>query len=38
MNLLRKLTQKVDNPKLIDALLIFSIVVMAVIYKLNKLS
>jgi hypothetical protein len=36
MNLLRRLTQKVDHPKLIDALLIFSIVVMAVIYKLNK--
>lgn len=36
MNLLRKLTQKVDNQKLIDALLIVSIVVMTLVYKLNK--
>lgn len=36
MNLLRKLTQRVDNQKLIDALLVLSIVVMAVVYKLNK--
>jgi hypothetical protein len=36
MNLLRRLTQRIDNQKLIDALLIASIVVMTVIYKLNK--
>jgi hypothetical protein len=36
MNLLRKLTQRVDNQKLIDGLLILSIVIMAVVYKLNK--
>ena len=36
MNLLRKLTQKVDNQKLIDALLIVSIVVMTLVYKLYK--
>ena len=36
MNLLRKLTQRVDNQKVVDALLILSIVVMAVVYKLNK--
>ena len=37
MNLLRKLTQRVDQQKLIDALLIVSIIVMAVVYKLNKM-
>jgi hypothetical protein len=36
MNLLRKLTQRVDNQKLVDALLVLAIVIMAVTYKLNK--
>jgi len=36
MYLIRKLTKKVDSQKLIDALLITSIVVLTVIYKLNK--
>lgn len=36
MNLLKKLTKRVDQQKVIDAFLIFSIVVMAVVYKLNK--
>lgn len=36
MNLLRKLTQRVDNQRLIDALLILSILVLTVVYKLNK--
>jgi hypothetical protein len=36
MNLLRRITQRIDNQKLIDALLIASIVLMTVVYKLNK--
>jgi hypothetical protein len=37
MNLLRRLFGKIDEGKLIDAALILSIVVMAVIYKMNKM-
>ena len=38
MNLIRKITLQFNKPQVIDALLITSVVVMAVIYKMNKLA
>jgi hypothetical protein len=37
MNLLKKLTRNVDQHKLVDAALLLAIVVMTVIYKMNKM-
>jgi hypothetical protein len=38
MNVIRKFTKRIDHQKAIDALLILAIVVMAVVYKLNKMA
>lgn len=38
MNLLKKLTQRLDKDKVTDAFLILFIITLSVIYKLNKLS
>jgi hypothetical protein len=38
MNVIRKFTKRIDYQKAIDALLILAIVVMAVVYKLNKIA
>lgn len=37
MNLLRKIAPQINKAQLIDALLLTSVVVMAVIYKINKM-
>lgn len=38
MNLIKKLSLNLQKPQVIDAALILAIVVMAVIYKLNKMA
>lgn len=37
MNLIKKLTQKVDKEKLTDSLLILTIIILSVVYKLHKM-
>ena len=38
MNLIRKISLQFSKPQVIDALLITSVVVMAVIYKMNRMA